>query len=157
MAAPSACQFFGNNIDLLKLSDLSGATINMLLTTSAFTPDTTNTGNTVLANVTNELANGNGYTTGGVALSAPTIATFSTTGFKFSTGAASWTASGTGIPARMVCNGPALPEGVVFDGETSCFVYDGQGRAGVTSGVYLSTNARRVQALSCSDEWNRML
>lgn len=99
MSAPSACQFFGNNIDLEKLSDLSTATINMLLTTSAFVPDTTNTGNTVLANVTNELANGNGYTTGGVALSAPTIATFSTTGFKFSTGNASWIASGSGIPA----------------------------------------------------------
>ncbi len=99
MSAPSACQFYGNNIDVEKLSDLSGATINMLLTTSAYTPDTTNTGHTVLANITNELANGQGYLTGGVALSAPTIATFSTTGFKFSTGNASWTASGTGIPA----------------------------------------------------------
>src|SRR5260221_10183981 len=93
MSAPSACQFYGNNIDVEKLSDLSGATINMLLTTSAYTPDTTNTGHTVLANITNELANGQGYLTGGVALSAPTIATFSTTGFKFSTGNASWTAS----------------------------------------------------------------
>lgn len=99
MAAPSAIQFYANNIDLLKLTDLSGATINMLLTTSSYTPDTTNTGNTVLADITNELANGNGYTTGGVALSAPTVAVFSTTGFKFSTGNASWTASGAGIPA----------------------------------------------------------
>lgn len=99
MAAPSAFQFYGNNIDIEKLSDLTSATINMLLTTSTYTPDTTNTGNTVLANVTNELPNGNGYTTGGVALSAPTIAAFLTTGFKFSTGNASWTASGTGIPA----------------------------------------------------------
>ena len=99
MAAPSAVQFYGNNIDLLKLSDLSGATINMLLTTSTYVPDTTNTGHTVLANITNELANGNGYTTGGVALSAPAIAAFSTTGFKFSTGNALWTASGAGIPA----------------------------------------------------------
>jgi hypothetical protein len=99
MAAPSAVQFYGNNIDLLKLSDLTGVTIKMLLTTSAYTPDTTNTGNTVLTDVTNELANGNGYTTGGVALTGPAVAAFSTTGFKFSTGAASWTASGTGIPA----------------------------------------------------------
>jgi len=99
MAAPSAVQFYGNNIDLLKLSDLSGVTVNMLLTTSSYTPDTTNTGHTVLANITNELANGQGYTTGGVALSSPAIATFSTTGFKFSTGNATWTASGSGIPA----------------------------------------------------------
>lgn len=99
MAAPSACQFFAKTINVLKASDLSGATINMLLTTSAFSPNTTVTGNQVLADVTNELANGNGYTTGGVALSGPTIATFSTTGYKFSTGNAVWTASGTGIPA----------------------------------------------------------
>lgn len=99
MAAPSAFQFYAKNLDKLKDTDLSGATIKMLLTTSVYVPDTTNTGNSVLADVTNELANGNGYTTGGVALSAPTIAAFSTTGFKFSTGNASWTASGTGIPA----------------------------------------------------------
>lgn len=98
MAAPSAFQYYANNLDLEKLSDLS-ANIFMLLTTSSYTPDTTNTGHTVLANITNELANGNGYLTGGVALAAPTVAAFSTTGFKFSTGNALWTASGTGIPA----------------------------------------------------------
>lgn len=49
MAAPSAFQFYGNNIDLLKLTDLSGVTVKMLLTTSTYVPDTTNTGNTVLA------------------------------------------------------------------------------------------------------------
>lgn len=99
MAAPSAFQFYGNNIDLLKLADLSGVTVKMLLTTSTYVPDTTNTGHTVLADITNEIANGNGYLTGGVVLSAPTIAAYSTTGFKLSTGNASWTASGTGIPA----------------------------------------------------------
>ena len=99
MAAPSAFQFYANNIDVEKLSDLTGATVNMLLTTSTYVPDTTNTGHTVLANITNELANANGYLTGGVTLSSPTIATLSTTGFKFSTGNASWTASGAGIPA----------------------------------------------------------
>lgn len=71
----------------------------MLLTASTYTPDTDNAGHSVLADITNELANGNGYTTGGVALSSPTIADFSTTGYKFSTGNASWTASGSGIPA----------------------------------------------------------
>lgn len=99
MAAPSALQFYANNIDLLKMSDLTGVTVNMLLTTSTYVPDTTNTGHTVLANITNELANGNGYVTGGVNLATPTVAAFSTTGFKFSTGNASWTASGAGIPA----------------------------------------------------------
>jgi hypothetical protein len=98
MSAPSAFQFYANNLDLAKLSDLTGVTIKLLLTTSSYTPDTSATGNTVLADVTNELANGNGYTTGGVALSSPTITAISG-GFKFTTGNAAWTASGTGIPA----------------------------------------------------------
>ena len=98
MAAPSAVQFYANNIDLLKLSDLTGVTIKLLLTTSTYVPNTTETGHTVLADITNELANGNGYTTGGATLTAPAI-TAITGGFKFSTSNGSWTASGTGIPA----------------------------------------------------------
>lgn len=99
MAAPSAIQFYAKNLDKLKSTDLSTATVNLLLTSSTYTPSTTNTGHSVLADITNELANGNGYTTGGVNLATPTLAAFSTTGFKFSTGNASWTASGAGIPA----------------------------------------------------------
>lgn len=99
MSAPSAFQAYAKNLDQFKASDLSGFTIKMLLTTSTYAPDTTNTGNSLLADITNELANANGYTTGGVALAAPTLAAFSTTGFKFSSGNALWTASGTGIPA----------------------------------------------------------
>lgn len=99
MAAPSAFQFYAENLNVLKTTDLTGFTINMLLTTSAYTPDTDNVGHKALADITNELANGNGYTTGGVALAAPTVSDFSTTGYKFSTGNASWTASGAGIPA----------------------------------------------------------
>lgn len=98
MAAPSATQFFAKNINLLKLSDLTGATLKMLLTTSTFAPDTSETGNSALANITNELANANGYTTGGVALASPAVAAI-TGGYKFSTGNAAWTASGAGIPA----------------------------------------------------------
>jgi hypothetical protein len=99
MAAPSAIQFYAENLNVLKATDLTGATINMLLTTSTYVPDSDNVGHKALADITNELANGQGYTTGGVALAAPTIADFSTTGYKFSTGNASWTASGSGIPA----------------------------------------------------------
>ena len=98
MAAPSAVQFYANNIDLLKLADLTGVTIKLLLTTSTYTPNTTETGHTVLADITNELANGNGYTTGGATIATPTI-TAITGGFKFTTGNASWLASGSGIPA----------------------------------------------------------
>jgi hypothetical protein len=98
MAAPSALQFYANNLDIMKLSDLTGATVKMLLTTSTYAPTTSETGHTVLADITNELANANGYTTGGATLATPTITAVSG-GFKFSTGNASWTASGAGIPA----------------------------------------------------------
>lgn len=99
MSAPSAFQFYAENLNVLKATDLSGATLKMLLTTSSYTPDSDNVGHLALADVTNELSNGNGYSTGGVALAAPTLADFSTTGYKFSTGNALWTASGAGIPA----------------------------------------------------------
>ena len=53
---------------------------------------------TVYADLTNEIANGQGYTTGGVALG--TVAwTQSSTVTNLTAGSASWTASGTGIPA----------------------------------------------------------
>lgn len=99
MAAPSAFQFYAENLNILKASELTGLTIKALLTSSAYTPDTDNAGHSVLADVTNELANGNGYTTGGVALAGMTLTDFSTTGYKFSSNALSWTASGAGIPA----------------------------------------------------------
>lgn len=90
---------FSKNKDDLRINDITGATVKLLLTTSAFTPDTSVTGNSVLADVTNEVANGNGYTTGGVTLGSP-AATAITNGFKFSSGNAVWTASGSGIPAH---------------------------------------------------------
>lgn len=98
MAAPSAVQFYAKNINQLKLTDLTGATIKLLLTSSAYTPNTTETGHSVLADITNELAAGNGYTTGGATLTSPAI-TAITGGYKFSTSSASWTASGAGLPA----------------------------------------------------------
>lgn len=98
MAAPSAVQFYAKNINLLKLTDLTGVTIKMLLTTSIYVPNTTETGHSVLLDITNELATANGYTSGGATLSTPAIATI-TGGYKFSSGGATWTASGTGIPA----------------------------------------------------------
>lgn len=98
MAAPSAFQCFAKNLNVEKIGDLATATVKLLLTTSTFVPDTSVTGNAVLADVTNELANGNGYATGGVALSALAVTSISG-GYKFASGNASWTASGTGIPA----------------------------------------------------------
>lgn len=98
MAAASAFQVYAKNLNVLKLSDLTGATIKMLLTSSAYTPDTSETGHAALADITNELANANGYSTGGVALAAPAVAAIAG-GYKFSTGNALWTAAGGSIPA----------------------------------------------------------
>jgi hypothetical protein len=83
--AAGTVTLYSKNKNLIKMSDLSSATIKLLLTTSTYVPDTSVTGNSVLADVTNELANANGYTTGGVALSAPTITSI-TGGYKFSSG-----------------------------------------------------------------------
>ena len=96
--AAGTVTIYSKNKNLIKLSDLSGATIKLLLTTSTYVPDTSVTGNSVLADVTNELASANGYTTGGATLASPTITSI-TGGYKFSTGNASWTASGGSIPA----------------------------------------------------------
>jgi len=52
MAAASACQFYANNLDLEKLTDLTGATIKMALLASTYTPNTSETGHTVYADLT---------------------------------------------------------------------------------------------------------
>lgn len=92
---------YGKNKDDLNPNALAAATVKMLLLTSSYTPDvTTATGHAVLADISaNEIANGNGYTTGGVTLASLAV-TAITGGYKFSSGNASWTASGSGIPAH---------------------------------------------------------
>lgn len=99
MAAPSALILYRNNLDVMKLSDLTGVTVRMALLTSSYTPSAGQTGHTAYSELTNELTTSGGYTLGGVSLASTAVATYSTTGFKFSTDKASWTASGGGIPA----------------------------------------------------------
>jgi hypothetical protein len=55
---------------------------------------------TTWAAVTNEVANGNGYTTGGVTVSPLTLSGTTTVSVKFGTNPA-WTASSAGITARF--------------------------------------------------------
>lgn len=97
MAAGSVI-VFSKNKDDIRLNDLTGATIKMALIKSTWTPDATITGNSLLADVSaQEIAAGNGYSAGGVALASPTI-TGITGGHKFTTGNAVWTATGGSIP-----------------------------------------------------------
>jgi hypothetical protein len=90
--------------DLAKLNFLSAtnllganaANFKLSLHTSAWTPN--NSTNELKANVTNEIAAGNGYVTGGVALTGVTLS--QTAGVsKFTSSPAVFTASGGSIPA----------------------------------------------------------
>ena len=74
----------------------SGATFQVILCTAA-TFDATDT---TLAGVTyTEVANGNGYTTGGQALTGVTVDTVTTNDASFDADDAAWTASGGAITA----------------------------------------------------------
>ena len=100
MAAPGTFHFYAANASVFKLSDLASANLRMALVTSAYTPNITATGHNEWADVsTNELANGNGYTTGGDSLTGTVAADAGNDGFKLSSENAQWTASGAGIPA----------------------------------------------------------
>ena len=80
--------------DLLKASN----TFKMALFTSAAAL-TAASGAGLYGGLTNEVANGNGYTTGGVTLTGYSISGTGTTTITFTGPSPSWTASGTGIPA----------------------------------------------------------
>jgi len=87
------------NLDDLSMQDIAGATVKLALVTSSYTPNATNTGDDLGADVSaNEIANGNGYTTGGATLANDAASTI-TNGFKYDSDDPSWTASGGSIPA----------------------------------------------------------
>ncbi|MGI4847264.1 MAG: hypothetical protein ACRYGK_03880 [Janthinobacterium lividum] len=85
-------------LNFFSATDLLNAanTFKMTLHTSAWTPN--NSTNEVFADVTNELATGNGYAAGGVTLSGVSLAQAAGT-VKFTAGSAVWTASGGSIPS----------------------------------------------------------
>jgi len=90
---------FSKNKDDIRINDLVGATVKIALVSSAWTPDSSVTGNSVWADMSaNEIAAGNGYTAGGAAL-ASMVATAISGGYKFSSASPSWSASGGNIPA----------------------------------------------------------
>lgn len=73
-----------------------GDTYKLMLCTSA----TFDAANQTLASITKtEVANGDGYTTGGKALTNVAVATVATSGSSFTADNVSWTASGGGITA----------------------------------------------------------
>lgn len=98
MAAPSALtlydafkQYVGDGT-----IDLDTDTIKVALVSSAYTPSSAHS---VLADITNEVANGNGYTTGGVTLTSLSYTQTSGTA-KFTSSNPSWTGASAGFVAR---------------------------------------------------------
>lgn len=80
---------------------LAGTASNyrLALVGSGWTPDNSDTGNEVWADVSgSEIAGANGYTTGGYALTSVTLG-LSSSSVKFTSAAASWVASGGTIAA----------------------------------------------------------
>lgn len=78
--------------------DLTAGTYNCALFTSASNADTLAT-SAILADLTNQVSNANGYTTGGVELASVTYTNVAGTE-TFTSGIAQWTASAAGIVGR---------------------------------------------------------
>ena len=99
--AAGTVTIYGKNKDDININDLVAATVKMALVASSYTPNVdSSTGHALWSDVSgSEIANGNGYTTGGVALSSM-AATAISGGFKFSSANPQWTASGGNIPAH---------------------------------------------------------
>lgn len=86
------------NLDDMRINDLIGATVKVALVTSSYTPSSGTGGHDEWADVSaNEIANGNGYTTGGFTITDSASAV--TGGWKYDSDDPTWTASGGNIPA----------------------------------------------------------
>jgi len=98
----SAFTLFSRNKDDYRLNDIASASLRMALVTSSWTPNTLVAGNSLWADVSaNEIANGNGYTTGGGTLTGvAATATSGNDGYFLAGTVPVWTASGAGIPAH---------------------------------------------------------
>lgn len=88
------------NLDDLRIVDLVGATVKVALVSSAYTPNATITGHSLWSSVSgNEIANGNGYTTGGITVADDAAFQSGQSWYYSNATAISWTASGGSIPA----------------------------------------------------------
>lgn len=88
-------------LNIANATNLLNVTTNWFLSlhTSTFSPNDGDAGNEVYGDLTNELANANGYTTGGIALTGVALTGPSSGVIKFTCNPAVWTASGGSIPA----------------------------------------------------------
>lgn len=101
MAAPAALVFYNEFKKYIAdgTFDLDGNTIKAFLLTSSYTPNV-NTDDVKADIDANEVANGNGYTTGGVTIVATWVRSSGTV--TFDAGDASWTGASSGFVARYL-------------------------------------------------------
>ena len=98
MAAAGPVNVYNNAIKFLMNGtlDLDSNTIKLALFSSSMTVDLA--AHDTLSDISGQIANGNGYTTGGATISGAAL-TAVTNGFKFSSNDVTWDASGGAIPA----------------------------------------------------------
>lgn len=90
---------FRKNIDDIRLNDLLGAVVKVALVTNSYTPNASNTGHSLWSEISaNEIANGNGYVTGGYTLTTDTVNAV-TNGFNYDSEDPTWNATPAAIPA----------------------------------------------------------
>jgi hypothetical protein len=101
MATPGQVQVYPANAYTFKASDLEVADVRIALVTSSYSPVATASGHDEWADVAaHEIGGGTGYSEGGYPIVAETVGVDAANdGYKFSSGAAIWTASGAGISA----------------------------------------------------------
>lgn len=86
------------NLDDLSMADIAAAVVKVALVTSVYAPNAANNGHTLWAEVSaDEIANGNGYATGGFTLTDSVA--LATNGHMYASDDPTWTAAGGSIPA----------------------------------------------------------
>ena len=89
-----------NFFNTTNLLNATAANFRLALVTSSYTPSDGDSGHEVWADASaNEIAAGNGYSAGGIALTSVSLALNGSGGVKFTAAASVWTASGGSIPA----------------------------------------------------------
>ena len=100
MAAPGTFTLFGKNKDDYRINDILAATLKMCLVSNTWVPNVATGGNSVWADMSANEVSGNGWTAGGITLTAVAVAANAgLTGYKLSSADVSATASGGSIPA----------------------------------------------------------
>ena len=84
---------FSKNKDDIRINDLALATVKMALISSAWTPDSSVTGNSVWADISANEVSGNGWTAGGETLAS--LAATAASGIAEAAGAAAGVTEGT--------------------------------------------------------------